>query len=86
MPKKPAPAPLSHHQLKPALRIGKTGITEETIKKLTHILKKNKTVKVKFLASAIQDNKKQLAEQLADSTNTKIIHRVGFVVVLTRKS
>lgn len=76
---------MNHHALSPALRIGKNGITETVVKQAIAQLKRKKTIKVKFLPSAIQDNKKQLAQELAEKTRSKIVHRVGFVVVLSRQ-
>ncbi len=82
--RKPA-GPVNHHQLDVTLRIGKEGITENVIKQALALLKKHKVIKARFLTSAIADNKKALAEKLAADTNSKIVHRVGFVVVLARK-
>lgn len=70
--------------MEPAIIIGKAGITENTIKQIKEIIKKKKAIKVKFLASAIHGNKKQLAKELAEKTNTRIVHTVGFIVVLER--
>lgn len=75
---------MNHHALEPSLRIGKEGITEAVIKQLKNQLKKHKIIKVKFLPSAIKNNKKQLAQELAEKTNTKIVHKVGFIVVLEK--
>lgn len=76
---------MNHHQLDVTLRIGKDGITENVIKQAMTLLKKHKIIKARFLTSAIAGNKKALAEKLAADTNSKIVHRVGFVVVLSRK-
>ncbi len=78
------PSKINHHQLEPAIIIGKAGITENTIKQIKTIMKKKKVIKVKFLASAIKGNKKELAKELAEKTNTRIVHTVGFIVVLER--
>ncbi|MBI4146761.1 YhbY family RNA-binding protein [Candidatus Woesearchaeota archaeon] len=66
------------------LIVGKQGLTENTIKQAIALLKKSKIIKVKFLPTAIQDNKKELAKQLAVRTKTKIAHRVGFTVILEK--
>lgn len=67
------------------LRIGKDGLTDNVIKQAIVLLKKHKTIKARFFASAIDGNKKALATELAEKTNSTIVHRVGFVVVLSRK-
>ncbi len=82
--RKPA-GPVNHHKLAVMLRIGKDGLTDNVIKQAMTLLKKHKVIKARFFASAIDGNKKALSEQLANKTNSKIVHRVGFVVVLSRK-
>ena len=74
----------SHQNLEPTVLIGKGGITENIIRKIAEQLKRNKVVKIKFLPSAIKTDKKALARQLAEGTSSKIEHRVGFVVVLSK--
>jgi len=78
------PNKINHHALQPSIRIGKSGITDNVIKQLKTILKKKKIIKVKFLPSAIHDNKRELIKELADKTNTKVTHKVGFIAVLER--
>ena len=78
------PNKINHHVLEPSVRIGKAGITENIIKQIKDQLKKKKVIKVKFLSTAIKDNKKELANELAQRTNSKIIHKVGFIVVLSK--
>jgi RNA-binding protein len=78
------PSKVNHHALEPAVRIGKAGITDNVVKQVIVLLKKRKVIKVKFLASAVQDNKKQLVNELADRARARIIHKVGFIAVLER--
>ncbi len=69
--------------LEPVIRIGKNGLTESTIKEIKKQLNKKKLIKVKLLRSFINDkNKKQVAKDIAQETNSRIIDLVGFVVVL----
>jgi len=75
---------MNHHHLEPTVIIGKAGITNTIIDQVKNQLKKRKQIKVKFLASALAGNKKELTEELAQKTNSRIAHRVGFVVVLER--
>ncbi len=72
------------HALEPAIRIGKAGITDNVVKQVMTLLKKRKVIKVKFLASAIQENKRARANELAERAHAKIISKVGFIVVLER--
>ena len=71
-------------QIETSIRIGKSGITENVVKQVISILKKKKIAKVKFLPSAIMGNKKELFKELAEKTRSKIIHKVGFIVILEK--
>ena len=71
--------------LEPAVMIGKNGITDNTIENIKKILEKRKLIKVKMLKSFIKDkNRKEITEEIAAKTNSKVIQQVGFVVVLKR--
>lgn len=77
-------AEVNHHKLEPILSIGKLGMTDFVIKKIKELLRRKKVIKIKFLSSAIKNNKKELTERLAKETNSRIVHKVGFIVVLER--
>jgi len=73
--------------LEPIVRIGKQGITDTVVEEVKLHLKKKKMIKVKLLSNvAKKENKKALAEELAERTNSEIIEQVGFVVVLHKKT
>ena len=78
------PSKVNHHALEPAVRIGKAGITDNVVKQVMTLLKKRKVIKVKFLASAIQENKRARVNELAERAHARVIHKVGFIVVLER--
>ncbi len=78
------PNKINHHAINASIRIGKAGITENLVKQVIMQLKKKKVIKVKFLPSAIKDNKKELIKELAERARAKIIHAVGFIAVLSR--
>jgi RNA-binding protein len=72
--------------LEPILRIGKSGLTPGVIEEIKRQLKKRRLIKVKFLRSAANDkSKKEFAEEVADKTDSELIHQVGFVIVLNKK-
>jgi len=72
--------------LEPIINVGKAGLTDSVIEEIKVQLKKRKLIKIKFLKSAIENkDKKQLAQELAEKTESNIIHKVGFVVVLYKK-
>ena len=73
-------------ELKPIIHVGKAGLTENAIKEIKIQLKKKKLIKIKFLKSIVKENdKKELFNELASKTGSKIIHKVGFVAILYRK-
>ncbi|MDP7180497.1 MAG: YhbY family RNA-binding protein [Candidatus Woesearchaeota archaeon] len=72
--------------LEPVIRIGKSGLSDGTIAEIKKQLEKKKLIKIKLLKAAIKDkDKKQLANELAEKTDSLLIDRVGFVVVLRKK-
>jgi RNA-binding protein len=74
------------HNLKPALRVGKNGLTENTIKEIKNHLKKKRLIKVKILPSFIEGkNKKELANEIAKKTDSTLIKQVGFVIILDKR-
>ncbi len=71
--------------LKPVIRIGKNGMSEETIKEIKKHLKKRKLIKIKILKSFRSDNKKEIANNAAKLTGSKVIDSVGFVFSLYKE-
>lgn len=68
--------------LKPTLKVGKEGLTPQFLAALDEALQHNKLLKVKF--ADLKEQKKELTPQLAEKTGSKLIMRVGNVVVLYR--
>ena len=67
-------------------RIGKNGLTENTIKEIDKLLKKRKLIKIKLLKGSMEkSDRKEITKNLVDKTNSELIEQVGFVVVLYRK-
>ena len=72
--------------IEPILRIGKNGLTETVLKDIKDHLRKRKLIKVKFLRAFIKDkNKKEVAKEIADKTDSELIQLIGFVVVLYKE-
>ncbi len=72
--------------LEPIILVGKSGLTGSVIQEIKIQLKKRKLIKIKFLRSIVKEKgKKELAEELASKTNSRIITKVGFVVVLYKE-
>lgn len=73
--------------LEPIVRIGKSGLSESVVEEIKKHLKQKKIVKIKMLRAFVgTGDKKDFAKQIADKTDSTLVHRVGFVVVLAKKS
>lgn len=67
------------------LNVGKRGITESFIKEVSEHVKKKKIVKIKILRSALKEkDRHEIAEEIANRTNTKIVKLIGHTVILER--
>ncbi len=74
------------HKLPILVRIGKSGLTETVIDEIKKQLQKRKIIKIKFLPGhASGKDKRAFARELAAKTNSKLVHQVGFVVVLEKR-
>jgi len=72
--------------LEPVLRVGKSGLTENVIEEIKLQLKKRKLIKVKLLKSFIASkDRKKIAGEIAQRTDSKIVQQIGFVVVLYKE-
>jgi len=72
--------------LEPVVRIGKAGITNNVVKEIKKQLEKKKLIKIKLLKSFVKGkNKKLVAMELAEKTDSIIVNKVGFTVVLYKK-
>jgi len=69
-------------RLEPMLRVGKEGLSPQFIAALDQALTHHELVKVKF--DFFKEEKKALAPQLAERSGSRLITRVGNVVVLYR--
>jgi RNA-binding protein len=69
-------------RMKASLKVGKEGLSNKFIAALDEALRLHELVKVKF--DDFKEQKKELAPQLAEKTNSHLITRVGNVVVLYR--
>jgi RNA-binding protein len=74
------------HDLKPVIRIGKNGVTENIINDIKNLVKKKKMVKIKVLRSALNSaTMKEIADKIVKETNLKIVQLRGHSVVVTSR-
>ena len=75
--------------LKPAVIIGKNGITQTTIEQITLYLKAHKLGKIKLGSNFLdaQDNKTkdEHIQEVVEKTKAELIHKVGNVFVLYKR-
>ena len=71
------------HSLSPVVRVGKGGLTPAVIEEAKTALRAHELVKVRIEADD-SDDRRELAEHLAEGTRAQIVARVGKVAVLYR--
>jgi RNA-binding protein len=69
-------------RLKATLKVGKEGLSPQFLAALDDALKHHELVKVKF--DDFKDQKKDLAPQLAEESDSRLVTRVGNDTVLFR--
>jgi RNA-binding protein len=69
-------------RLTPLVKVGQAGVSEAFLRSLDEALTRHELVKIKF--SAFKEDKKRLAPEIAQRTNSKLIARVGNVAVYYR--
>ncbi|MBD3341944.1 MAG: hypothetical protein GF353_22780 [Candidatus Lokiarchaeota archaeon] len=69
---------------KPHCILGKKGITEEFVSHINKFLKRYKTIKVKALKSiATKSNTKELAQQVANASNSSVLDVRGKTFIIS---
>lgn len=70
-------------RLEPVLALGKSGASDAFLKSLDEALALHELVKIKF--AAFKDERKEIAPQLAEKTNSHLVWIVGHVAVFYRQ-
>jgi RNA-binding protein len=70
------------HGLRPTVHVGKEGVTDTLIEEIVKQIKIRKVVKVRLLPS-VEEDRKQVAEDLAKRSNSVLIEVVGHTVLLS---
>lgn len=71
--------------LQPIYQIGKSSITPELTKGLDEALEARELIKIHVLKNCF-DDPKELANTLAERTNSQVVHVIGKMIVLYRQS
>ncbi len=69
------------HGLRPTVHVGKEGVTDTLIEEIAQQVKNRKVVKVRLLPS-VEEDRKQVGEDLAARSKTVLIEVVGHTVLL----
>ncbi|WP_411953499.1 ribosome assembly RNA-binding protein YhbY [Alkalibacillus sp. S2W] len=73
------------HHLTPVFQIGKNGLNENMIEQIDETLEKREVIKVSVLQNNFE-SKEDLAEQIANGTDSYIVQIIGNVIILYRES
>jgi RNA-binding protein len=71
------------HDLRPAVQIGKNGLTDQIHTTIDHELNAHELIKIKFMG--FKEEKRQLTEELAEASNGTLIGMIGNVAILYRE-
>lgn len=67
------------------INIGKNGLSSNMINEIKDILKKYKQIKIKFLQnSAERDDFQNAIDTLLQKTNSKLLKKMGFVLIIAK--
>lgn len=72
------------HGLKPTVHVGKDGVTETLIEEIIKQVKGRKVVKVRLLPS-VDEDREEVANELASRSNSVLIEVVGHTVLLCER-
>lgn len=73
------------HDLKPIFQIGKNGLSDDLIIGIDSVLEKRELIKVSVLQNCPYD-KKEIAYDLANLTNSEVVQIIGRTIILYRQS
>lgn len=68
----------------PTVAVGKNGLTESVIEEVKRQVVRRKTIKVRLYGES-KLGRSEVAKELAERTNTRLVDLRGFTVILTKK-
>lgn len=71
--------------IKPAMRFGKDGVTDNTIEAIDLYLKKNELMKIQILNNSLYTTD-ELFEELEEALDVEFVQKMGNVLSIYRKS
>lgn len=73
------------HHLKAIFQVGKDGVNPNMVEQLIDVLEKRELIKVHVLQNCMED-KKNVANQIAEETGAQIVQIIGNQIVLYKES
>ncbi|EPD54362.1 hypothetical protein HMPREF1210_00348 [Paenisporosarcina sp. HGH0030] len=73
------------HHLSPIFQVGKGGVNEHMLKQIQEALEVRELIKISILQNC-EDDKQEVAEQLANGTKAELVQLIGLTVVLYKAS
>ena len=70
--------------LKPAIRLGKSGLTPEFLAAFEEALNRLKFLKVRF--EGLKDERRSVARELAEKSSSLLVQQVGYTAVYYRET
>ncbi len=72
--------------LQPVVIIGKDGLSVNTINSINDVLRTKELVKISILKTYVGLEKKELADLIASTTNSEVIHIIGRTITIYKKN
>jgi len=72
------------HGLKPAVQMGKNGLTEAVVQTISRALDDHELMKVKFLSH--KEEREELSRLLAERTGSELVAVIGNIAILYRQA
>lgn len=73
-----------HQMIEPSVAVGKSGVTDSVIAEIKSQLKRKRIIKIRLHGES-KLGRLEIAKELAQRSDAKLIDVRGFTVVLTRK-
>jgi RNA-binding protein len=78
------PRDVPHQMIEPSVAVGKNGVTDSVIAEIKNQLKRKRIIKIRLHGES-KLGRLEIAKELAQRCDAKLIDLRGFTVVLTRK-
>ncbi|HWL23017.1 MAG TPA: ribosome assembly RNA-binding protein YhbY [Ureibacillus sp.] len=73
------------HHLTPIFQVGKGGVNEQMLRQISDALEARELLKVRILDNC-EEEKDEVAQALAEGTNSELVQLIGLTVVLYKES